>query len=96
MAGPDGEEALAWASAEASALAGEEVLAEVLAEASALAGVGALADGGRPHPIPVTMGRPLPTWDMVTPIIAPPERLTTRPIEHILSIRGSCGHRERR
>jgi len=62
-------EALVWAEA--------SVEASVWAEAS----VEAFIDGGR-RLMPVTMGQPLPTGDMVTHNTAAPERPTTPHIAH--------------
>ena len=67
-------EALAWAEASAEALAWVEASAE------------ASADGG-PLLTPVTMGQPLPIWDMVTHNTAAPERPTTPHIAHRDGIR---------
>jgi len=67
-------------------MAGALDSAEVLAEAGSAA-VEALADGGGPRPMPVTMGRPLPTGNMVTPTTAPRERPSTPRIAHGAGIR---------
>lgn len=68
-------EALVWALVWAEASVEDSV--EALAEASVEASV----DGG-PRLTPVTMGQPLPIWDMVTHNTAAPERPTTPHIAH--------------
>lgn len=98
-AGPDGEQALALATAEAS----------VEASVEASAGAGSVADGVVVTLIPtaaslpgchegggqrlmlVTMGRPLPTWGMVTHTPAPLKHPTTHPIARGTSISGPGG-----
>lgn len=64
-------EALVWA--EASVEDSVEALAGPSVEAS--------VDGG-PRLTPVTMGQPLPMWDMITHNTAAPERPTTPHIAH--------------
>jgi len=65
-----------------------EALVEALvwAEDSVEDSVEASVDGGR-RLMPVSMGQPLPIWDMVTHNTAAPERPTTPHIAHGAGIR---------
>lgn len=66
-------EALAWVEDSVEALAWVEASVEDSVEAS--------VDGG-PRLTPVTMGQPLPMWDMITHNTAAPEHPTTPHIAH--------------